>query len=382
MTQSSKLQTCTGMLLHDPKDRSRETPELTDPEKLGSFSMKDGDADTESSYMDNDSNMRVLSVSLPSNQIPAALQHFRFNLLDGYTSAMDGGWKPCAASSRNNSGLGTILFWIQQNGELLSSSERPIDYDFVAKNGALYRIMNTVHEQQSGWCIAASKFKGTIYLFRMTTEQMCKDDEDRSEFANQASYGGFRFEKHISKLALVPGSGQEDNQSHGEHYLVTSAVLGSHKLLYASEMDCLKSKDVIENPEPHDFLEIKTGTSAQSPRQKDTRLSRMFRWWSQATLSGAAAVVVGNREKDFYVRSIEVIKTADMPQMCRHHWSSKASLVFFDRFLQFVQETVVEDDPEVMYEFNWKPTDARVSVMKRQAKPDRRVLPDWYIKSF
>ena len=382
--QQKPCQTLVALCLRDPQDRYKETPKLTVPEKVGSYCMKDGIEEEESNYIDNDCLMRVLSVPLLQVQADGKHQNFDFDLLDEYQSMADGGWRPCDSSAYKNTGLFDILIWIQRHRETVSSRTRPVDYDFVGKNGCLSRIMDAVHEWENGWCIAATKFRGSIYLFKTVTEERRRQDAGRSEYVNKTSFGGFRFEKHISELA--DRHGDEDNQSHGEHYIVLSAEFGpvehAYKLLYASEMDCVTSRDKVQTPEPHDFLEIKTVASAEQQHLWDKRLNRMFRWWTQTYLSGVSAVVVGNRDKDFHVREIEVIRTEDMPLKCQYNWSSRESLLFLHRFLQFVWETVVEDDPGVMYEFSFTPPDTGIFVTKTKPQPEWNVLPDWYINSF
>ena len=383
----------------------------------------------ESNYVDGDSLMRVLSIPLPHIQAPHAEQNFNFNLLDGYISIDEGGFRPCDSSSYGNTGLYNILLWIKHHSTILKGPNRLIDYDFVCKNGTLRRILDLLHEdpKQKDLCIAATEFLGTIYLYTMTTDKIRDKDRKRSEKANMRTWAGFRFEKHISKLVYGHGNESEDHQSHGDHHLVLSSQFGvkgrAYTLLYSAEMDCVADEGKMQNPEPGDFFEIKT---IQATKQKETGDSRgnrtgshwtmqatsipctsdewtkkiMFRWWSQAYCSGVPAVVVGHREEkdfhvrkrvpavvvghreepDFRVRKTEIVETDQMSGMCKDYWNSENALWFLHRFLQFVRETVVEKNPNVMYEFSWGEPDPKYVYSKKTTpRPDRRVLPDWYI---
>ena len=361
--------------LHEPLDPDVPPEELTDLRKVGSFSMRNGE------YEDNDSLMRVLSVPVQDLQVPFQQQRFNFNLLEGYTP----GWQPPIVGAEQRQGLHSILLWIQQHRQSLANHERPIDADFVCKGGTLSKIMDTVHEwdfmqrtgqPNKGWRIGASKFRGTIYLHAlMTTERLQHNEEqNQNKYMRQTSYGGYRFESYISERV------QPNEAGEGGHQIVTTAQLETFKLLYASEVDCLVSRDRLPNPDPKDFLEIKTRTRAWTPKLENERLGVMFRLWSQTYVRGVPAVVVGNREKDFHVRKIEMINTADMPILCSEYWSSSDSLSLLRRFLQFVRDTVVVDNPEILYEFSWTPPDEYIrSSEARNVQADRRVLPEWYI---
>lgn len=327
--------------------------------------MRDGDENDPRSFIDDESKMRVLKWSLGEFKE----RSFNFNLMDGYDRIS----KVCDASRREDTGLGNILVWINKHTELVSGANRDVDCDFVSTNGCLYYVTKSLYEYQQDWCIGATKFKGTIYLYKLTTKQRRSNDANRNPAHDAAVYGGFRFEKMVSKRATT--GRQEKDESHGDFYVVNYASINGKKLLYASQVPCFTEQADNCNLNSSNFVHLKASSSTG-----DVRKSRMIRWWSQSYLSGAAGILVGKRDPDFHVRDISFIRTDDMPSLCQNHWSSDEALIFLDRFLTFVKRTVVENNPYFMYEFSYRPrADFVMATEAKAVKTNRRVLPEWYI---
>ena len=359
-------------------DKKRKNILLREPQKLGSYSVKKG---PEGRFYDGSSSeLRVLS--LPKNQ-----KNIRFDLRDGYVRLRDGGEILCA-NLKEEPGLKEMLQWILNNRHSFQlksnvATDCLLNTDFVTYRGVLTRIMTAPYENQEGWLVCVSKFKGTIYMCLFMSDEKREKEMGRDDQANLMCHGGLRFEEYIS-VALDPSqaTGKEaDTMYHNEYNCVVRSRISNHSLVYGAEMDCLAVRPTDpETCQPKDFVEIKT-TRTMSTRRHWDNLCRfkMVKWWAQCHLIGIPTLVCGYRDDDMVVRDIQSLSVHEMPKTCKAFWFPDVCLSFLDTFLLFVKKTVTEDDANVVYEFDWRPG-SNVSVTKTTNRK-RPVLTEWYCNS-
>lgn len=328
-------------------------------------------------YEDGEGELRIL-------KLPAKLKHVSYDLSDGYVRMRDGGTIICSQIDKEP-GLKNLLTWVLKNKnkfELHSDveSSSTLNTDFLTYRGVITKIMSSPYENREGWCIGATKYKGTIYLYEFMTEKKRADELNRDERGNMFSYGGFRFEYYVTEPADPEANDDDlDFQRHNEYCCVARTRLGRHSLVYGAEMDCVSNKSQAADPQLSDFLEIKTTRTIDNQRQWDNMVRlKMFKWWAQCYLIGIPSVVCGYRDDNLMVREMEILQVSEMPKMGAKFWSPSVCLRFLNRFLDFVKQIVTEDDADTMFEFNWEPN-SDVSVRKTRVTPDRYVIPQSFV---
>ena len=373
-TASAMAQPLT-LRLRDTRSDGRSNA-IRKPQKLGSYSVRNTHSGSE--YEEGEGQLRVL-------HLPVKLKRLSYDLCDGYIRMRDGGSLICSNLDKEP-GLKNLLKWVLTNRSKFQlqpgvESSSALNTDFITYRGVITRIMSSPYEKNDGWCIGATKYKGTIFLYEFMTEKKMEQERNRDERSNMCSYGGFRFEHYITRAVDQEAKGDEevDLQNHNEYCCVARTRLGRHSLAYGAEMDCICDASKAPDPELSDFCEIKTTRSTDNQRQWDNLVRfKMFKWWAQCYLIGTPSVVCGYRDDNLIVREIKVLQVADLPKLAAKFWSPDVCLRFLDRFLDFAKRVVVEDDPKIIYEFNWEPgTD--VTVRKTSATPDRFVIPQWFI---
>ena len=334
--------------------------------------------DKENVYSEGESELRVL-------KLPARLKHLSYDLTDGYVRMRDGGTLFCSPVDEDP-GLKGILRWILANKSKFQlksgdQSDCMLNTDFITYRGIFTKIMCSPFETREGWCVVATKYKGTIYLYEYATEKKMEYEMNRDEKANMFSYGGFRFEHFITEPADQSNDSDVNFQKHNEYCCIVRSRLGKHSLVYGAEMDCVDKSDHIVDPELEHFCEIKTTRTVDNQRQWDNLVRfKMLKWWAQCYLINTPTLVCGYRNDNMIVREIEVMKVSEMPKMATDFWSPHQCLKFLSRFLDFVKSVVLEDDPHVMYEFDWEPNqDVRYRKVAVTAK--RFVIPEWYFEA-
>jgi RAT1-interacting protein len=358
------------------KDRNWNGALLRQPIKLGSYCLRK--TCDEILYDDSDSELRVLN--LPSNQ-----KQIRFDLSDGYIRLRDGGQILCPGL-KEEPALKSLSMWILKNKHTfqLKSDVKTNCYlntDFVTYRGCLTRIMTSPYENREDWLICATKFKGTIYMCLFMSDKKKEAEADRSDSLNLLCHGGYRFEEYITTPLDPKLPPKTDFTRNNEYNCVVRSRLGSHSLVYGAEMDCLAVKPTSDDaPHPHEFVEIKTTRTINNRKHWDDLCKfKMIKWWAQCYLIGIPTVVCGYRDNDMVVRDIQTLQVQEIPKTCKGFWKTDVCMSFLHSFLSYVKETVIEDDPTVVYEFYWHPG-RNVSCRKSDNKK-RPVLEDWYINS-
>jgi RAT1-interacting protein len=203
-------------------------------------------------------------------KLPAKLHDVHFDLKDGYHPMSSGG--PVIADQINKEqGIKHILNWIINNREKVRPAEtdfmcgRAISADFLAPRGVFAKIMASPYDKNEGWCIAATRFKGTIYLYEFQTDKRRAWEMSRDEESNMISYGSLKFEKYVTEPLIREGGDdkhggeaavakeQSDSPSkkkkdsmrfcvyhHDEYSCVVQSSIGGRILVYNSEVDCGK----------------------------------------------------------------------------------------------------------------------------------------------
>ena len=366
-----------ALKISDPHADRKSDCTIRKPQKLGAYSnSKTSEGDV---YEEGEGELRVL-------KLPARLKHVSYDLSDGYIRIRDGGSVICSQIDKEP-GLKNLLKWVLGNKgkfRLQSGmqSSSVLNTDFLTYRGVITKIMCFPYETREGYIIAATKYKGTIYLYEFLTEKKRQEELNRGEKTNMFSYGGFRFEYYITEPANPEVDDKDlDFQHHNEYCCIARTRLGKHSLVYGAEMDCVENCKQASDPALTDFVEIKTTRTVDNQRQwKNMVQFKMFKWWAQCYLIGIPTLVCGYRDDQMVVREIEILKVSDMPKMGRQFWSPDVCLRFLNRFLDFVKQIVTEDDPNVMYEFSLEPN-REVTVRKTVPTADRFVIPKWFIDS-
>lgn len=265
------------------------------PVMLGDFSSS-WEAGADVVYEEGTKNLQVL-------QLPDPLDPVSLDLKDGYKPMSEGGlW----AGSPWKTGMKGILHWVLDNRDKLVPSEtdamagRKLAPDFLTSRGALSRVMASpfLHDDD-GWCIGATKFKGTIYMCKFMTDAEIQWEEDQTDRSNLPLYCGLRFEKLIADSLHKDRDVRFDADHFNDYYCVVKAEIGGHNLVFSAEQKCVKSEDALRGPKLTDYTQIKT---MKSRWKHNDRYKNKMRWWCDNCLTGTDQIVCGWKDEDSVVR--------------------------------------------------------------------------------
>lgn len=283
--------------------------------------------------------------------------------------------------------LDHMLRWVVANRSKLNSrttsaSSCALDVDFVTWRGHLTKLLTTPYETREGWMLAATKFRGTIYISEVETEAARRERENRTERHEEMMYWGYKFEQYTcaDNVHGAPDPGGVVNTNEA-FCTVVQTRLADHRLLFSGEVDC-RDKDPGAPAPPACYVELKTSAEICTPKQRSNfHRFKLLKWWAQSFLPGVPRVVAGFRDHEGVVVSVETFHISKISQLIKNEyncWRPTVCMNFCCDFLTFVKRTVTEDSPSVVYLFSWEPRrDVTFSVHRDS---QFSFLPRWFVE--
>ncbi|XP_056437818.1 decapping and exoribonuclease protein [Gadus chalcogrammus] len=343
-------------------------PVYKQPVEVGSFSL-----DSERRFF-NDARQIRYFVEPPSRP--------DFNLRDGYKDRF------VKRDDSIKEKLDHILRWILANKSKLesrvaaASSSPALGVDVVTWRGHLTKLLTTPYETREGWLLAATLFRGTLYLSEVETEASRRDTENRTERHQEMMYWGYKFEQYLCaedmKASPDPGGVVNTNEA---FCTVVQTKLADHKLLFSGEVDC-RDRGPKSPAAPACYIELKTSAEICTPKQRSNfHRFKLLKWWAQSFLPGVPRIVAGFRDPDGLVVGTETIHISQISHLIKNEyncWKPTVCMNFCCEFLSFVRTVVREDSPRVVHLFSWDPHQDVTYTVHRDSS--YCFLPPWYVE--
>ncbi|XP_074648892.1 decapping and exoribonuclease protein-like [Tubulanus polymorphus] len=360
------------------------------PQEIGCFSV-----DKNRGFCDDAKNKLKVYYNPPPSSSSAAGQpseahRVRFDLKVGFSS-FDNRDKVKPNVKISPVPIDLLLKWIVSKKHVLLRSDQQsknLLTDFISWRGILTRILCTPYETRDAWIIAVSKFNGTFYLCEFETEKKLREALNPEPRHEQMSYWGYKFEHYVTcerkngEVGCPEDPSTPINNSECFNTVLRSR-LNSHSLIFSAEVDCV---DPARTDRSQDgYIELKTSREFTHPRQKTSfKRYKLLKWWAQSYLAGINRIICGFRNDDGIVERLQSYEVDNLPKMAQEvpgSWRPDVCMKFYDAFLSFVKETVIEDDPKVVHLFRFDPDVRRDEVFIEEQRRDSPYvfLPDWYI---
>ncbi|KAK3828930.1 MAG: RAI1 like PD-XK nuclease-domain-containing protein, partial [Benniella sp.] len=229
--------------------------------------------------------------------------------------------------------------------------------------GILTKIMCTPYTRNEPWQLRATLFKGTIYIEEHVSPEKRKDAGGSNERHKLMSYWGYRFETiFIEEVDLNDPelTGRIDGvvDTNLQYCTVARTKLGRNSIIMGAEVDCISEP---KKPPPHNpltnYIELKTSRVISNPRERNSfERHKLLKFWAQSFLPGIPTIIVGFRDDDGNVVTVETFKTMEIPRLVRGKegaWDTTICINFLDGVFNFLRKIIVVDDPEVTYTIRW-----------------------------
>ncbi|KAF9345775.1 hypothetical protein BGX34_004463 [Mortierella sp. NVP85] len=143
-----------------------------------------------------------------------------------------------------------------------------------------------------------------------------------------------------------------------QYCTVARTKLGRNSIIMGAEVDCISEP---KRPPPHNpltnYIELKTSRVISNPRERNSfERHKLLKFWAQSFLPGIPTIIVGFRDDDGNVVTVETFKTMEIPRLVRGKegaWDTTICINFLDGVFNFLRKIIVVDDPETTYTIRW-----------------------------
>ncbi|XP_037945855.1 decapping nuclease DXO homolog [Teleopsis dalmanni] len=129
------------------------------------------------------------------------------------------------------------------------------------------------------------------------------------------------------------------------------------------------------------FIELKVRKKDLSFYQKRTyNCIKTRTWWCQSFLVGVSKIIVGLRNDNGLVDSIEEVEVNSLIKQGQNYWSGNNCIEFLTFMLKFIKEKTSDlNCPHTVVDFYYNSDNRHISYKKTEGKSPSSFLPDWYI---
>ncbi|XP_069989046.1 decapping and exoribonuclease protein [Penaeus vannamei] len=334
---------------------SGPAPHLGTPSVIGNYSI---DGNREFGYD------RSMLQFLQRKYLPETKMNVHLDLNKGHQDTVE--YKGNSQESFEN-----FLQWVFSNQDDLKSDKTSsrLSADVLCMRGLLKKIMKTPYNPREPWTILVTGFKGTLY---MVNWKPYSEDKEENEVPKNVGFWGHKFEQYMKADPDDPLDANEEYRS------VLKLALGDFSLVYSPEVDCADPEEFEE-----DYQDLRAFVTVKSCKEiTDERKMRNFRkfklcdWWVENQLSGVPRIIVGYRNDDGIVHTLELLKTEELPEKGENEWEPAVCINFLIEFLKFVKKRVGQD-PYALYRFEHIPM-GNIECTKVPESIPLTLLPSWY----
>ncbi|KAJ1521027.1 hypothetical protein ONE63_002739 [Megalurothrips usitatus] len=262
---------------------------------------------------------------------------------------------------------------------------------FMCLRGLLTKVMTTPYEQNQGWEILVSKFRGVLFMCAQETPEQRRERMSRDDAQKRFCSWGFKFEQYMTTDQPGCPPDIEMPVKEGEEFCcLFRTKLNDRRLLYGAEMDAVTSdvplEDCLEDLMLAEFIELKTSRKIDCVRQeRNFKRFKLLNWWAQNFLVNVGNIICGFRDDRGIIKNLAFYKVDEIPKLAKDFWIPAVCMTFLDQFLTFVQRTVWEcphsNDPYTVWRFRWEPGVHYVTGDVVNGRSQLSFLPEWFVSS-
>ncbi|TGZ81062.1 RAI1-domain-containing protein [Ascodesmis nigricans] len=239
--------------------------------------------------------------------------------------------------------------------------------DVVTWRGMLTKIMSLPFDLRNSFEMNATRFQDTIFIeehhpFKMSSQRPL----DRR--GKLMSFWGYKFETLATlsqtwddtPRSVIEGRGNEVVNNEAQFCSIVKTGFADVKVVIAGEVDAIWDERRPDSPTPHNYVELKTSKRPTSERDDINFERKLQRIWAQSFLLGVPRVMVGFRDNDGTLLSVEEFFTRDIPKIAkrsgRNLWDGKYSIDFTTALLQWLKAAIpsVEETEGVVWRIRYR----------------------------
>ncbi|KAI9099979.1 RAI1 like PD-XK nuclease-domain-containing protein [Phlyctochytrium arcticum] len=260
------------------------------------------------------------------------------------------------------------------------------------------KIMCTPYSRDD-WELGITNTQGTIYMEEHESDEKRQSNYGSSERDKLMTYWGYKFES-LSTIDKPPSkiTGSDDPvlkerlvetvDTNLQFCSVVKTKLGGKTLVLGAEVDCLTGDSKAPHERQKAYAELKTSRIISNDRQRNSfERHKLLKIWAQSFLSGVGTIIVGFRDDNGHVQTLQQLETLNIPRMVRNSqagiWDATVCINFASSFLDWVQKVVAtEDDADVVVTVRLSNGGKEVVIVRKEVGREGTeiFIPQWYRK--
>ncbi|KAL8710501.1 MAG: hypothetical protein Q9220_004933 [cf. Caloplaca sp. 1 TL-2023] len=166
---------------------------------------------------------------------------------------------------------------------------------------------------------------------------------------------GYKFET----LSLLPTPWAETSRdyietreslnvnNHAQYCSIVKTGIGGSRLVLGGEVDALWDSKPTRPDDPINWVELKTAATPLSDRDVLKYERKLLKFWIQSFLLGVPKIIVGFRNREGILQSLEELETSQIPRLVKQKgkssWDGNVCINFTAAFLEWLKMTINTD---------------------------------------
>ncbi|KAA8563743.1 hypothetical protein EYC84_011761 [Monilinia fructicola] len=190
-------------------------------------------------------------------------------------------------------------------------------------------IIASLFDSRDGFQMNATCFEGTIFIeedHQYKVNSRARQDARQQPrpgrpSGDAMSFWGYKFET----LCLMPNPWSETSRdyienrdseivnNHAQYCSIVKTKIGSNVLVIGGEVDGIYKGSKSEDGKSTEWVELKTSVTPRHRGDEQNFEKKLLKFWLQSFLLGVPHIIVGKRNPDGILESVERINTAKIP---------------------------------------------------------------------
>ncbi|KAI8040056.1 protein cutoff [Drosophila gunungcola] len=254
-----------------------------------------------------------------------------------------------------------------------------VNAHIVCTSEVLELIMCAPYENKTGWSLGVSRYRNTMYICRVDSEQADPFDQDNLRRIMQESWLKKLQKYCVFENGIVGPKNKHGSEEAGAFHGVFSFELNGNRVLFDSPVLAEMNSNGFFGP-------------AQNWAELQMRLVHMNRldwtahnrtealkWWVKCFLLGIESLYIALRDEHAFVLDIQKTSVRDLWKNCEKDWSTIVCANFLVRLLNCMSQVMAPVDcPSTVYIFKYDAMQGKVAYKAFQGRNQYTFIPDWF----
>ncbi|KAH8345471.1 hypothetical protein KR084_002114 [Drosophila pseudotakahashii] len=274
-----------------------------------------------------------------------------------------------------------------------------VNAHIVCTSEVLELMMCAPYENKSGWSLGVSRYRNTMYICRLDSDQPDAFEGDNFRKVMQESwlrklhkycvFGWWCLEKTSTPLifyifillenGVVEPRNQQSPEEAGCFHGVFSFDLNGNRVLFDSPVLAELNPNGFNGP-THNWAELQLRLVHMNRVDWSAHnRTEALKWWIKCFLLGIESLYIAHRDENAFVHNIQKTSVRDLWKDCEKDWSAGVCANFMVRLLSSMSQIMAPIDcPSTVYLFKFDPTQGKVAYKAYQGRNQYTFLADWF----